>query len=207
MSDTRDRNWTLPPEDDWFAEVEAPETPAAPPGQREEPGWYEDEVAPAAKGPPPAGRARLFALAIAAVLLIAGGIVAARWLAGGDDGGGTADTSTLPGTVITPPPPTPAPTPTPTPTPTPPPATTPPPANVDLPPDGTYREGDEGDSVLAIQQALAALGFYEGEADGKFGPQTVQAVTAFQEAEGLPADGVVGPATLAALSQAIAGTG
>jgi hypothetical protein len=200
--DERQNRWALPPEDDWFAEVETSEAPVAPP---EQPGRYEEESAPGRPGPPPAGRARVFALAIAAVLLIAGGVLAARWLAGDDDGGSatTGDITTLPDTAVTPPPPA---TITP-PAPTPPPATTAPPTDIDLPPDGTYRRGDEGDSVLAIQQALAALGFYEGEVDGKFGAQTEEAVIAFQDSQDLTADGVVGPATLAALSQEIAGSG
>src|SRR5277367_582764 len=56
-----------------------------------------------------------------------------------------------------------------------------------------------GDAVVALQQALQAKGFSPGAVDGLFGPGTEAAVLAFQRSEGLAADGVVGPATAAAL--------
>lgn len=46
-----------------------------------------------------------------------------------------------------------------------------------------------------IQTALKNAGFYNGEIDGKFGPQTKSAVEAFQSANGLKVDGTVGPQT------------
>lgn len=46
-----------------------------------------------------------------------------------------------------------------------------------------------------IQTALKNAGFYTGEVDGKFGPQTKKAVEEFQAANNLKADGVVGPMT------------
>lgn len=57
-----------------------------------------------------------------------------------------------------------------------------------------------GGDVRALQRRLRALGFYEGEPDGIFGPATDRAVRAFQAGRGLrPADGVVGDATWEAL--------
>ena len=50
-----------------------------------------------------------------------------------------------------------------------------------------------------IQAALKEAGFYHGNLDGKAGPQTVSAISAFQRSQGLKADGVVGRATWAAL--------
>ncbi len=55
--------------------------------------------------------------------------------------------------------------------------------------------------VKQTQKALAAAGFYKGIVDGKEGPQTKKAVKEFQQAHGLKADGVVGPATSEALSR------
>lgn len=52
--------------------------------------------------------------------------------------------------------------------------------------------------VMAIQNALAARGF-SGDIDGEYGQNTALAVVAFQQAQGLIADGEVGPDTAAAL--------
>jgi peptidoglycan hydrolase-like protein with peptidoglycan-binding domain len=62
--------------------------------------------------------------------------------------------------------------------------------------------GDSGDAVADLQQRLADLGYYTGVVDGSFGPQTEAAVIQFQLANGLEGDGVVGPATQAALDGA-----
>ncbi len=58
--------------------------------------------------------------------------------------------------------------------------------------------GSEGRSVRVLQEALVELG-YEIDVDGDFGRATEQAVLAFQEANDLDVDGVVGPNTWAAL--------
>jgi hypothetical protein len=56
-----------------------------------------------------------------------------------------------------------------------------------------------GDDVIALQDRLLNLGYYVGEVDGIFGPQTELAVTAFQVFNNLDVDGIVGPQTWAAL--------
>jgi putative chitinase len=60
-------------------------------------------------------------------------------------------------------------------------------------------EGAKGERVKALQQALQDKGFDPGEIDGDFGPGTEAAVLAFQQSEGLLADGKAGPQTLGAL--------
>ena len=65
------------------------------------------------------------------------------------------------------------------------------------------RRGSRGDAVAALQRMLVAAGFAVA-ADGDFGPATEAAVRAFQRARGLGEDGIVGPATLAALAAATA---
>lgn len=52
-----------------------------------------------------------------------------------------------------------------------------------------------------------ALGYWLGDVDGRFGPSTSHAVTAFQKAEGLPRTGVVDPATVERLAVAVRPTG
>jgi len=60
------------------------------------------------------------------------------------------------------------------------------------------RQGSVGDDVRAMQQRLSDLG-NTLSVDGNFGPGTKAAVVSFQGSKGLSADGVVGPATWAAL--------
>ena len=50
-------------------------------------------------------------------------------------------------------------------------------------------------------------GYYDGEVDGVYGPQTVDAVEALQEAHGLPSTGTVDKATAAALQDDLAAKG
>jgi metacaspase-1 len=64
----------------------------------------------------------------------------------------------------------------------------------------TLRRGDRGDDVLHLQERLRAHG-YELVVDGYFGPQVGSIVRSFQQAHGLTADGIVGPATWAALER------
>jgi murein L,D-transpeptidase YcbB/YkuD len=53
--------------------------------------------------------------------------------------------------------------------------------------------------VTTLQKDLAAAGYYQGEIDGIYGPQTVAAVEELQKANGLPVTGAVDKATAAAL--------
>lgn len=57
--------------------------------------------------------------------------------------------------------------------------------------------GSRGDTVKAVQTKLVELkyGVGSGGLDGIYGPDTKQAVEAFQKANGLTVDGIVGPAT------------
>lgn len=62
------------------------------------------------------------------------------------------------------------------------------------------RQGSHGTDVKRLQQKLIEKGYLaSGEDDGKFGPKTYEAVVAFQNANGLVADGVVGTQTFNAL--------
>ena len=75
-------------------------------------------------------------------------------------------------------------------------------------PEGTkIRRGEEADPAVVseLQRALTSAGFDPGPADGTYGEQTEAAVVAFQQANDLSADGVVGPETAAALNSALAG--
>ena len=66
-------------------------------------------------------------------------------------------------------------------------------------PEVSLRSGDTGTDVKTVQKQLKKLGYYKGTIDGKYGKTTVNAVKAFQEANGLTADGVAGQATYALL--------
>ncbi|ARU53899.1 murein L,D-transpeptidase [Cellulosimicrobium cellulans] len=124
------------------------------------------------------------------------------------DGSATTEPASPSPTETTPEPtqtPTPEPTETPDPEPsTPPPAPEPtpepPPAPVEP---AELARGATGDRVVALQQRLADLGYFIGAPDGDFGGGTQQAVWALQKAAGLSRDGVVGPATQAALDQGV----
>src|SRR5438094_3891699 len=61
------------------------------------------------------------------------------------------------------------------------------------------KQSSSGPDVTELQQKLKDLGFDPNGVDGNFGPGTKAAVIAFQQSKGLAADGMVGPATLAAL--------
>jgi len=63
----------------------------------------------------------------------------------------------------------------------------------------TLRNGDKGDAVRALQEALIQAGFSPGAADGDFGPGTEAALRSFQRRQGLADDGIAGPLTITAL--------
>ncbi|MCL2062696.1 MAG: peptidoglycan-binding protein [Firmicutes bacterium] len=89
-----------------------------------------------------------------------------------------------------------------------PPAPTPtpvPPAPIAPPYPGLLRQGARGESVRTLQQMLNKARIRYPSVpllttDGIFGPNTANAVRAFQRAAGLTVDGLVGPITWAALS-------
>ena len=59
--------------------------------------------------------------------------------------------------------------------------------------------GSRGEEVRQIQEKLKRWGYYNGNVDGIFGSQTLEAVKYFQRKNGLTVDGIAGPATLKAM--------
>lgn len=84
-------------------------------------------------------------------------------------------------------------------------------------PEGTKLQRGEGDPavisdlepitdpqlVTELQHALSSAGYDPGTPDGTFGRRTEAAVIAFQQANGLSPDGVVGPETASALNRVL----
>ena len=66
--------------------------------------------------------------------------------------------------------------------------------------------GSTGSTVSYIQTALTALQYYDREVTGHYGKYTRDAVREFQRDHNLTADGVCGPATLAAIRTAYSGS-
>lgn len=66
----------------------------------------------------------------------------------------------------------------------------------------TLRQGNSGDYVTELQNRLRDLGYFTVTPTGYFGTVTRAAVIAFQQDQGLAADGIVGPLTWAALDTA-----
>lgn len=62
-------------------------------------------------------------------------------------------------------------------------------------PTRTLRKGYQGTDVKSVQTRLKTLGYYKGSVDGKYGTGTMAAVSAFQSANGLNADGLAGTST------------
>jgi peptidoglycan hydrolase-like protein with peptidoglycan-binding domain len=67
------------------------------------------------------------------------------------------------------------------------------------PSNGLLQLGDMGSEVSTLQSRLQSLGYYDGPISGSFGSQTQTALVAFQQAQGLTADGIAGPQVNAAL--------
>ena len=67
----------------------------------------------------------------------------------------------------------------------------------------TLKLNSQGTSVTQLQTDLKQLGYYYGSITGNFGDKTEDAVKEFQKDKGLPADGVAGSRTLAAVKAAI----
>lgn len=67
------------------------------------------------------------------------------------------------------------------------------------------RRGSSGEQVRQMQQKLKNWDYYDGSVDGIFGSGTESAVKYFQRKNGLYADGIVGPATAAALGMTLSG--
>ena len=66
------------------------------------------------------------------------------------------------------------------------------------------KRGSQGAEVEQLQIRLRALGYYDGDIDGDFGPKTAAAVLAFQQAyEELVDDEIAGPLTQARIAQAL----
>ena len=61
------------------------------------------------------------------------------------------------------------------------------------------RVGDSGQPVNELQARLQSLGFYQGQLTGIYDPETEAAVIAFQQSQGLIADGIAGPQVNSAL--------
>lgn len=61
------------------------------------------------------------------------------------------------------------------------------------------KTGSSGEAVVAYQQRLKELGYYDGDCAGKFGKATATATMAYQKDKGLPQTGEADAATLQAL--------
>ena len=61
---------------------------------------------------------------------------------------------------------------------------------------GPLRQGMYGNAIVNLQKNLKSLNYSIGAIDGAFGPNTLQAVKAFQRDNGLSIDGIVGAKTI-----------
>ncbi len=70
---------------------------------------------------------------------------------------------------------------------------------------GLQKIGSSGGEVATSQRCLKKLGYFNGPVSGKFASLTQNAVSKFQQANRIPADGVVGISTQRALQRACQG--
>jgi hypothetical protein len=191
--------------DDWFAGLdnEAPRRTGRAAGVESPDGtstssdafedWVSDESAPRRVDAPPSEG---FTVTLGSLLVIGGVvvvllIVAGLAVGGVFSGGGKsppASATTTPATTTSQTQSTPTTTPT---------------APVVPAPATTLKPGDQGAQVKRLQRALVQLGYSVGAVDGDYGNSTEAALTSFQKAAALTADGVLGPATLRALKRAL----
>jgi len=204
MSSGRLPTRPLVPEDDWFVEKGGGRLPGADDEtelretRQSSQGEGEPRAAAGAPDREPSRRLVVGAVVGGVILLLAGvvaGVLVSRSLSGGVETTTSLVTTTATlTTTLTTSTTTPSTTTSSTPT-----------TPATLPEGVVLRRGAKGAEVRQLQEALVALG-YSTAVDGKFGPATAQAVKSFQASSGLTDDGVVGPATLTALSAAIDGT-
>lgn len=62
-----------------------------------------------------------------------------------------------------------------------------------------YQRNSQYADELAVQQALARLGYYQGPIDGRIGPQTLNAIGRYQQDHGMGVTNSIVPALLQAL--------
>ncbi len=79
--------------------------------------------------------------------------------------------------------------------------TTPSPVGPDKP---TLEIGDRGAPVIELQKQLTQLGYYDDLADGTYDENTAMAVSEFQNAEGMTANGIAGEETRTRLQAVVA---
>jgi hypothetical protein len=191
-----------PDPDDWFVDPDrlswgsttAVEPPAAQhQGSDATEDWLYGEPTTAPSDRASAGfTVKLGTLLVAAAVLVVLLALAGLWLGGAFSSGGNHPAATPPTTASTT---TTSQTPTTTPT---------TPTHRALPaPASTLKPGDQGVQVKRLQRALVRLGYSTGAVDGDYGPSTEAALTRFQKASKLAADGVLGPKTLIALKKAL----
>lgn len=65
------------------------------------------------------------------------------------------------------------------------------------------RNGNKGELVKALQEALLDLGYHPGPIDGHFGGLTEEAVEKFQKSKKMSVDGICGPSTFGELNKAL----